>query len=163
MSSSMTQLTHKELDHMQLFFLLGLSFQLVLGEFVRRLGDAGYEDLRPVHGLVFQAVLGGCTTSTELGEHIGVTKQAAGQMVDYLESAGYLRRLEHPDGGRRKLIALTDKAADHVGVAGRILREFETELAAEVDDPGLARLRGRLSELIVHLSQGSVPPLRPVW
>jgi DNA-binding MarR family transcriptional regulator len=148
---------------MQLFFLLGLSFQLVLGEFVRRLSDAGYEDLRPVHGLVFHAVLGGCTTSTELGEHIGVTKQAAGQMVDYLESAGYLRRLEHPDGGRRRLIALTDKALDHVGVAGRTLRELETELAAEIGDPGLVRLRRKLAELIAHLSRESVPPLRPVW
>lgn len=148
----------------QLFFLLGLSFQLVLGEFVRRLDTAGYDDLRPVHGLVFQALLGGCTTSTEISERIGVTKQAAGQMIAYLESAGYVERLEHPEGGRRRLIALTEKASVHLGVAGRILHELEAEIAIDVDDPGLARLRAALVALIAAVAdEPPLPPLRPVW
>lgn len=153
----------KALDHVQLFFLLGLSFQLVLGEFVRRLAAAGYEDLRPVHGLVFQALLAGDTTSTELAESIGVTKQAAGQIVDYLEGAGYVERLAHPAGGRRRLIALTDQAFVHLGVAGRVLQAFEAELAVELDDPGLARAREILVELIGQLAGDSLPPLRPIW
>lgn len=163
MSSSIANVTDREVDDMRLFFLLGLSFQLVLGEVVRRLDVAGYEDLRPVHGLVFQALLGGCTTSTEIGERIGVTKQAAGQMIDFLESAGYVERREHPDGGRRRLIALTKRGSVHVGVAGHVLSTLENELAVEIDDPGLVRLRAALIDLIGHFAEDALPPLRPVW
>ena len=37
----------------ELTFLLGISFQLVLAEFTRRLDAAGHGDLRPVHGMIF--------------------------------------------------------------------------------------------------------------
>ena len=38
----------------ELTFLLGISFQLVLAEFTRRLDALGHGDLRPVHGMTFQ-------------------------------------------------------------------------------------------------------------
>ena len=50
----------------ELTILLGLAFQVVLGEFVSRLDDAGYADLRPVHGMVFQALGRSGATATEL-------------------------------------------------------------------------------------------------
>ena len=163
MSSPDSKISDEKLEGVQLFFLLGLSFQLVLGEFVDRLDDAGYDDLRPVHGLVFQALARGDTTSTELAERIGVTKQAAGQIVDHLESAGYVERRDHPEGGRRRLIALTPKADRHMRVAGLLLHEFEAELADAVGDPELARIRRALIALIRVLAGDDVPPLRPVW
>ncbi|MFI1457107.1 hypothetical protein [Streptomyces roseus] len=36
---------------LELGFLLGLGFQLLIGEFTRRLDTAGYGDLRPAHGM----------------------------------------------------------------------------------------------------------------
>nr|WP_207387201.1 MarR family transcriptional regulator [Frankia sp. Cppng1_Ct_nod] len=92
--------------------------QVVVAEFVGRVDAAGYADLRPVRGMVFQALRGSGATGTELADRLGVTKQAAGQMVDDLEMRGYVRRQPHPDGGRRRLIVLTDKALDHLVVAG---------------------------------------------
>jgi DNA-binding MarR family transcriptional regulator len=151
------------LERVELFFLLGLGFQFVLGEFVRRLDAAGYEDLRPVHGLVFQALARGDTTSTELAERIGVTKQAAGQMVDYLEKQGYLERSDHPEGGRRRLVSLTDKAAMHMRVAARLLADFERELSDAVGDARMDSMRAALVDLIRLLTDEPAPPLRPVW
>ena len=147
----------------ELTFLLGMAFQLVVAEFVRRIDAEGYADLRPAHGAVFQALRGPGATSTELAERLGVTKQAAGQMVADLEARGYLRRVDHPEGGRRRLVVLTGKAHEHLAVAGRVLHQLEGELSARVGEESLAQLRLALSQLIRELAGADLPPLRPAW
>ncbi|UQX05016.1 MarR family transcriptional regulator [Streptomyces sp. RerS4] len=133
----------------------------MLGEFSRRLADAGYADLRPLHGMAFQALKGPGATATELAERLGVTKQAAGQLVDDLERRGYVRREPHPDGGRRKLVVLTAAATDHLATAGRVLHALEAEIGAHAD---LRTLRVELGRAIRALNgDGELPPLRPVW
>jgi len=147
----------------ELTYLMGLGFQLVLGEFVRRLDAAGYADLRPVHGAVFQALRGPGTTGTELAERLGVTKQAAGQLVDDLEKRGYVRREPHPAGGRRRLIVLTSKAEQHLRVAGTVLHDLERELAGSLGSTELAQLRVGLARLIREMAGDRLPALRPQW
>jgi DNA-binding MarR family transcriptional regulator len=154
---------HDPLAGTELTFLLGLGFQLVLAEFVRRVADAGYPDLRPVHGLAFQVLRGPGVTSTELADRLGVTKQAAGQLVDDLERRGYVRRQAHPEGGRRRLVVLTERATDHLAVAGRVLHGLEAEIAAGIGAGDLANLRAELTRLVRHLAGDSPPPLRPLW
>ncbi|MCX5177682.1 MULTISPECIES: MarR family winged helix-turn-helix transcriptional regulator [Streptomyces] len=150
-----------ENEGVELLFLLGLGFQALLGEFTRRVAEAGYPDLRPVHGMAFQALQGAGATATELAERLGVTKQAAGQIVDDLEKRGYVRREPHPEGGRRKLVVLTAAARDHLAVAGRILHELEAELGRGTD---LTALRAGLGEVVrTFHGEGPLPPLRPVW
>ncbi|MBE1462369.1 MarR family winged helix-turn-helix transcriptional regulator [Kibdelosporangium phytohabitans] len=153
-------MTEDPLARTELTFLLGMGFQLVLREFVTRMDAAGYQDLRPIHGAVFQALRRSGMTGTELADRLGVTKQAASQIVDELEDKQYVTRTPHPDGGRRKLIVLTDKAARHLTVAGRILHGLEAELAGHVDFAGL---RGELTKLIRTMSGPDLPALRPVW
>ncbi|MCT2589276.1 MarR family transcriptional regulator [Streptomyces sp. N2-109] len=155
----------------ELTFLLGLAFQLLLGEFNDRVAEAGYPDLRPVHGLAFQALGPAGATSSELAARLGVTKQAAGQIVDDLERRGYVRREAHPAGGRRKLVVLTEAAQAHLAVAGRLLHGLEAELAtrlgaggeAETGAAELGRLRTDLVRVIRALAGTELPPLRPVW
>jgi DNA-binding MarR family transcriptional regulator len=151
------------LANVELTFLLGTAFQVLVTEFVRRLDAVGYSELRPVHGMIFQVLYDSNITSTELAERLGVTKQATGQMVAELEKRGYLRREMHPEGGRRRLLVLTDKALDHMHVAGRVLREMEAELAAKTDDGNLLLLRTELSQLVHAMVGDAVPPLRPIW
>ncbi|MDT0342190.1 MarR family winged helix-turn-helix transcriptional regulator [Streptomyces sp. DSM 44938] len=148
----------------ELTILLGLAFQLLLGEFTGRLASAGYGDLRPAHGFAFQALGPHGATSSELARRLGVTKQAAGQLVDDLERRGYVRREPHPAGGRRKLVVLTEAGHRHLAVAGGVLHGLETELAARLG-PGtdLDRLRGELTRVIRELGGETPPPLRPVW
>ncbi|MFG2879331.1 MarR family winged helix-turn-helix transcriptional regulator [Streptomyces sp. NPDC048337] len=148
-------------EGVELTFLLGLGFQLLLGEFTRRVAEAGYTDLRPLHGMAFQALKGPGATASELAERLGVTKQAAGQIVDDLEKRGYVRREPHPEGGRRKLVVLTPAATGHLAVAGRILHELEAELGDSTDIGALRRELGHLVRTL-HGEEG-LPPLRPVW
>ncbi|MFD8544252.1 MarR family winged helix-turn-helix transcriptional regulator [Streptomyces sp. NPDC059649] len=141
-----------------------MAFQLLLGEFTRRVADAGYPDLRPVHGMAFQVLRGDGATSSELAERLGVTKQAAGQIVDDLEERGYVRRQPHPAGGRRKLVVLTEAAHQHLAVAGRILHDVEAEAARATGRQDLTVVRAELADLIRALHPNdSLPPLRPVW
>ncbi|MEU6315710.1 MarR family transcriptional regulator [Streptomyces sp. NPDC047014] len=154
-------MTRDDYEGVELTFLLGLGFQLVLAEFTRRLTEAGQRDLRPVHGMTFQVLGRGGATATELAERLGVTKQAAGQIVDDLEKRGYVRRDPHPEGGRRKLVVLTPAAWEHLSVAGRILHELEAELGRGTD---LGALRRELGSVIRTLhGEDGLPPLRPVW
>ncbi|MER5498214.1 MULTISPECIES: MarR family transcriptional regulator [unclassified Streptomyces] len=155
--------THDPLERAELTFLLGMAFQLVLSEFVSRLDAAGHADLRPVHGLVFQALRGSGATSSELAERLGVTKQAAGQIIDDLEKRGYVERRPHPAGGRRKLVVLTGKALEHLAAAGRILHELEAQLAEQLHEAGRQVPRAELAAVIRALAGDSIPPWRPVW
>jgi DNA-binding MarR family transcriptional regulator len=148
----------------ELTFLLGISFQLVLAEFSRRLDAAGHGDVRPVHGMIFQILYGDGATSSELAESLGVTKQASGQLVTDLENRGYVLREDHPQGGRRRLIVLTDKALAHLEAAGAILHQLESEIAARAADDTLFALRTELAKLIRAMTgDGGIPPLRPAW
>jgi DNA-binding MarR family transcriptional regulator len=153
--------TDEPLDRTELTFLLGLAFQLVVGEFVARV--EGYDDLRPMHGFVFQALQGTGLTSTELSDRLGVTKQAAGQIVDDLEERGYVRREPHPEGGRRRLVVLTDKATGHLVEAGRVLHSLEAELARRVGRRDFTAMRHTLARLVRDLAGPTLPPLRPLW
>jgi DNA-binding MarR family transcriptional regulator len=154
---------HDPLADDELTFLLGIAFQTVLAEFNHRLSAAGYGELRPAHGMIFQILQGPGRTSTELAEQLGITKQAAGQMITELEERGYVRRQDHPKGGRRRLIILTDKAVAHLQVAGTTLHQLEAELAEKMGDADLTGLRKHLAQLIRALSGSQIPPLRPVW
>lgn len=150
-----------ELAGFELTYLLGMAFQLLLQKFVHRIDELGYAEIRPIHGMAFQVLKDGGATGTELAAQLGVTKQAVSTMVTHLEELGYVTRIEHPSGGRRQLICLTESAYLHLEVAGRVLHELESEITGKVGP--LHRLRMDLAELIWTLSEGDVPPLRPVW
>lgn len=151
------------LGDVELAFKLGLAFQLLLGEFTARTTEAGYGDLRPIHGLAFQALGTEGATGSELAQRLGVTKQAAGQIVDHLEGRGYVERRPHPEGGRRKLVVLTTAGLEHLRTAGGILRGLEAELGERIGATELADLHANLGDLIRALHEGPPPPLRPVW
>lgn len=147
----------------ELTFLLGMAFQLLHAEFLAKLRESGYSDLRPVHGMLFQALARGDATSTELAEQLGVTKQATGQIITYLEERGYVRRLPHPEGGRRRLVTLTDNAVSHMLESGRVLHELEAKLESGSGATSFDTLRRHLALLIRELSGDTLPPLRPLW
>lgn len=113
--------------------------------------------------MAFQVLRGQGATSSELAERLGVTKQAAGQIVDDLEKRGYVRRQPHPAGGRRKLVVLTKSAQEHLAVAGRILHSLEAEMSERRSGADLGELRIELAGLIRALGGDQLPSLRPVW
>lgn len=154
---------HDALAAAELTFLLGMAFQLLHGEFVDRVAAAGGGDVRPVHAMAFQILRRGGATSTELAAQLGVTKQATGQILDQLEERGYVVRSAHPDGGRRRLVELTERAHAYLGLAGGVLHRLEAQVAGDLGEEDVRELRAGLAALIRHLAGETIPPLRPLW
>src|SRR5512147_3181994 len=131
------------------------------GELTQRIHDGvvarGFTDLRPAHGFAFARLAPGGATVTELAAHLGVTKQAASQLVDEVVRKGYAERRPHPQDARARLIVLTargwactraaeEAAAEVVGGWVELLGEGEVSMLRE----GLVRI-------------APYGPVRPAW
>jgi DNA-binding MarR family transcriptional regulator len=78
--------------------------------------EAGFGDVTPLHGFAFVRIASGDATTTDVAAHLGVTKQAAAQLVERLVRAGYVERRDHPGDHRSRLLALS---ARHRSLAQR--------------------------------------------
>lgn len=115
----------------------------------------GYADVRPTHGFAFVLLSHGAATVTELAGHLGMTKQAASQLVDELEAKGYVRRRIHPDDARARLIGLSDKG----WACTRAAQEAADDAIKEwVKILGVNRVRSLTADLS-RIAPGG--PLRP--
>lgn len=131
--------------------------QAAIEELHRRLAERGYAGVRPAHGYAFQVIGAGGATAGELGRRLGVTKQAAGQMVDELERLGYVTREPDPEDGRRRLVKLTPSGVDCLRVSAEIFDELLAEWRARSGEVDAAV--GALGAL-ADLYGGR---LRPIW
>ncbi|MFI5489502.1 MarR family winged helix-turn-helix transcriptional regulator [Micromonospora echinaurantiaca] len=92
--------------------LLLAGFRTLIDDLHAELARQGHPELRPLHGFVLQAVGADGTTATELGQRLGISKQAAGKTVDRLVALGYLERADDPRDARRKLVRMTTRGHD---------------------------------------------------
>ncbi|MCM2418533.1 MarR family winged helix-turn-helix transcriptional regulator [Streptomyces sp. RKAG293] len=117
----------------------------------------GFDDLRPAHGFAFARLAPVGATAADLAEHLGVSRQAASQMVEELVGKGYVERHPHPDDARARLVVLTDR--------GRACTRAAEEAAADAVRPWAALLGERrlqaLRDDLARLAPGG--PIRPNW
>jgi DNA-binding MarR family transcriptional regulator len=97
---------------------------------LRQLEEAGYGDVRVSHGYIFQGVLAGDTTITDLAKRLGVSVQAVSKSVIELEQAGYLHRRRSDDDGRARSIELTRRGRSMLATS----RRARAEIAADVTE-----------------------------
>ncbi|GAA4993264.1 MarR family winged helix-turn-helix transcriptional regulator [Streptomyces hyderabadensis] len=117
----------------------------------------GFEGVRPAHGFAFARLAPDGATVTDLAVHLGVTKQAASQLVDELVGKGYVERRPHPADARARLVVLTE--------AGRACTQAAEEAAAEAvgswaDVLGEDGVRV-LADGLLRVAPGG--PIRPAW
>jgi DNA-binding MarR family transcriptional regulator len=70
---------------------------------------AGFDDLRPVHRPILRDVLTSNLRPSELGARLGLSKQAANDLVREFETKGYITLESDPDDGRAKRIVATQR------------------------------------------------------
>lgn len=135
---------------------LRVAGQLVQG-IQRGMRARGFADLRPAHGFAFVRLSHGPATTVQLAEHLGVTKQAASEMVRHLTEGGYLRRRPDPSDRRQVLLELT--------AAGRTATDAAAAAAAETVAAWRTKLPAdQLDQLSAALHALAEPgPLRPAW
>jgi DNA-binding MarR family transcriptional regulator len=123
-----------------------------------RVAAAGFDDLRPAHGFAFVRISAGSATVGDVAEHLGVTKQAASQLVDELVRKGYVTRAAHPTDARARLLALTPRGWACTRAADRAMAELMGQWSAVLGRRRLAALRQDLARVVTP------GPLRPaVW
>ncbi|MEU2613075.1 MarR family transcriptional regulator [Micromonospora sp. NPDC007271] len=124
--------------------LLLAGFRTLIDDLHAELARQGHPDLRPVHGFVLQAVGVAGTTASELGQRLGVSKQAAGKTVDRLVAVGYLERADDPADARRKLVRLTDRGLDGLRRSAVVFDQLRDRWAATLGADRVAALEDDL-------------------
>jgi len=117
----------------------------------------GFTDLRPAHGFAFARLAPAGATVSELAAHLGVTRQAAAQLVDELVAKGYVERRRHPDDGRAQLITLTERGWACTRAAEAAATETVGTWSAVLGEERLRAIRHALAEI------APAGHLRPTW
>lgn len=136
--------------------VLALSGQLVQ-EIHTAVSQQGFEDLRPAHGFAFARISAGGATTADLAEHLGVTKQAAAQLVEELVRKGYVERHPHPHDRRARLLTLTATGWAATRAADQAARDA---VSAWREVLGGARFGELVADLARLAPKG---PIRPAW
>lgn len=109
---------------------------------------AGFDDLRAAHAPIFQVIEPAGSRPSELAERTGLTKQAIGEAVRYLEKRGYVESAVDSVDRRARIVALTTKGWAAVDAGVEVMSRFDTEIAAWIDADEIAALRSTLMKII---------------
>lgn len=118
---------------------------------------AGFTDIRPAHGFAFARMAPHGATVGEIAEHLGVTKQAASQLVDELVAKGYADRNPHPRDARARLITLTERGWACTRAADAAAAEFAARWTDALGATTFNQVRNAIARVV---TPGRV---RPSW
>ncbi|MEU3681236.1 MarR family winged helix-turn-helix transcriptional regulator [Streptomyces sp. NPDC030592] len=131
------------------------------GELTQRIHEGvvarGFEGVRPAHGFAFTRLAPDGATVTDLAVHLGMTKQAASQLVEDLVRRGYVERRPHSDDARARLVVLTESGWACTRAAEEAAAEVVGAWADVLGEGGVRALRDGL----LRVAPGG--PIRPAW
>lgn len=150
---------------MELAVLVLLASRLLTDQAHAQLAASGFGGLRPAHFFAFQLIGStGGATGVQLAEHLGVSRQAAGQMVDELSRLGMVERRHDPQDARLRRIVLTAQGREAIAAALPIWNRLEREWEALVGEATMAEMRaGLLAWVGAHGGLDRPLRLRPTW
>jgi len=112
------------------------------------LDEAGCDDV-PRNGIyVIGAIARTEAPLSDIIGQLGVSKQAAGALVDTLVIRGYLERTVDPDDRRRLRIGLTERGEAAAVVVRAAVERVDAALLARVGPERVAHTRATLASLI---------------
>jgi DNA-binding MarR family transcriptional regulator len=136
--------------------VLRLASQLVDG-IQEGLARRGFSDVRPAHGFAFVRISDGDATTADVAEHLGITKQATGQLVDYLVDHGYVIRRPDERDARARLLLLTERGRACTVAAESAATETVDGWRSQLDPSEFDRLK------VAFATITTPGRLRPSW
>ena len=109
--------------------------------------DRGAAGLSPGHASALIIIDRGGTRLTDLAGRAGITKQAMMQVVDDLESGGYVRRQPDTRDARAKVVKLTAKGVRERAEARRVISSVEARARRQLGARRFDALRDALEAL----------------
>jgi DNA-binding MarR family transcriptional regulator len=132
------------------FELLFRAARLVNERAIARIRASG-GSLRQAHTTLFPHITSEGVRLTVLAARLDVTKQAIGPLVDDLERAGVVERIDDPADRRAKLIRWTAAGRRALRHGLGVLAQLEHELAPAVGKRRMAELGETLERLIAAI------------
>lgn len=130
------------------------------GDLTRRINDGvearGFE-VRPAYGFAFTRLAPDGATVTDLATHLGVTKQAASQLVDELVRKGYAERRPYPGDARARLVVLTERGWACTRAAEEVAADAVRAWVEVLGEGEVGVLRDRLARIAPY------GPIKPAW
>lgn len=127
--------------------LLFIPYRALVARVFKALAAAGFDDITPAQGQVFQNIGPDGTRLTELAARAMVSKQNASVLVDQLERSGYVWRAPDPTDGRARLIRVAERGATSIPVAVAAIAEIEAEWTTHLGAEDMTQLRRLLARL----------------
>lgn len=127
--------------------LLRHPYEALVARLHEELARAGFADIRPAHGCVFQYAEPEGSRLTDLARRAGLTKPTVVAAVHDLERLGYVERLPDHRDGRAKVVRLTARGAAAAAAGARIIAEIEQQWAVHLGDQQARQLRRALELL----------------
>jgi DNA-binding MarR family transcriptional regulator len=137
--------------------LLTAAERALASDFEQGLHEAGHDDLRAAHAQVFVALDVEGSRLTELAARSGMTKQAMGELVHYLEHHGYLAVEPDTRDRRAKMIRPTVRGRAAHRACLSLVEDSDRSLAERLGEQALRQLRHQLS----HIGRGRLARLSP--
>jgi DNA-binding MarR family transcriptional regulator len=131
--------------------LLAITSRLMVADLHDRFDAAGFADVRPGSGNVFENIGSEGSTVAAMAQRAGITAQAMVQVVDDLQAKGYVERVADPTDRRIKVVRLTERgqAADRTG------REFfqviENGWSHHLGEERYREFRSALTDLVAAI------------
>jgi DNA-binding MarR family transcriptional regulator len=132
----------------ELPLLLLAGFRTLIDQLHAELAQRGHPDVRPSYGFAMQSIGRRGATATEIGQRLGVSKQAAGKTVDRLAALGYVERVDDTADGRRKLIRLTPRGVDCLVQSAEIFDELRADWVGKLGAERVAELENALRTVV---------------
>jgi DNA-binding MarR family transcriptional regulator len=125
---------------------------------VTALAEAGFDDVPRNGSYVLAASARDGAQLSRIIKELGVSKQAAGQLIDTLVSRGYLDRSVDPRDRRRLTISLTERGAAAAGIIAAAVSAVDAQLLLRVSPDQAASARIVLGALTDLGAEPDTPP-----
>ena len=122
------------------------------------LRERGHPGFRTKHGGVLANIDASGTRLSTLAERAGITKPSMVELVDELESKGYVRREPDPNDRRAKLIVPTELGMGVISLAREAIGDLEQRFREVLGAQQYDAVRAALAELQRELGSGSEDP-----
>ena len=130
--------------------LLGRARQ-TYGEAIRAaLFKAGFDDMPKRGSFVVGSLARNGEAQQAFAEGMGISKQAASQLVDALATRGYVVRKPDPDDRRKMIVSLTPRGTEAAAVSRKAIAKVDAAVMrriTEEDRAGAFRVLGALMDV----------------
>jgi DNA-binding MarR family transcriptional regulator len=138
-----------------------MAFRQLVDDLHQHLAERGWSDVRESYGFVLLAIGDDATTTTELADLLGVTKQAMSKLLDAMEAAGFVRRGADERDGRVKAVTLAPRGRRLLAEVEDIYEQLEGDWASVIGERRVGQVRTGIERVLRSRHDGELPRLRP--